>query len=86
MSLNIKNDRTERLARSVAEEAGETVATAIDRALEERLERLRQRNRPAALALAERLRQISERCAALPERDPRPADEILGYDDRGLFG
>ena len=36
--------------------------------------------------LAERLRRISERCAALPERDPRPADEILGYDDRGLFG
>lgn len=84
MTLSIKSDHTERLARSVAEETGESLAVAVDRALEERLDRLRQsKQRPA---LAERLRQISERCAALPELDTRSEDEILGYDDRGLFG
>ena len=28
---------------------------------------------------------ISDRCAALPNVDTRPADEILGYDERGGF-
>jgi len=28
--------------------------------------------------------QIAKRCAALPVLDRRPADEILGYDERGL--
>ena len=27
---------------------------------------------------------ISRRCAALPELDPRGADEIVGYDQNGL--
>lgn len=29
--------------------------------------------------------KISERCAALPDLDTRPTDEILGYDERGLL-
>lgn len=28
--------------------------------------------------------EISRRCATSPERDPRGADEIIGYDDNGL--
>jgi len=83
MALSIKNDRTERLARSVAEESGETLTGAITRALEERLQRLR--GRKDAPVLAARLREISERCAALPELDSRTDDEILGYDEHGLF-
>jgi antitoxin VapB len=34
--------------------------------------------------LAEELRAIGERCAALPVRDSRSADQILDYDDDGL--
>jgi antitoxin VapB len=34
--------------------------------------------------LAEELRVIGERCAALPVHDSRSADEILDYDDDGL--
>ena len=30
------------------------------------------------------MRVISRRVAQLPERDPRPADEIIGYDESGL--
>ena len=28
--------------------------------------------------------EISRRCAALPELDPRTADEIVGYDENGI--
>lgn len=28
---------------------------------------------------------ISERCAALPVLDPRAPDEIIGYNDQGVF-
>ena len=28
--------------------------------------------------------EISRRCAALPELDPRSADDIVGYDENGL--
>jgi hypothetical protein len=29
--------------------------------------------------------EISRRCAALPTQDTRSEDEILGYNDRGIF-
>ena len=31
-----------------------------------------------------KIREILARIDALPVRDPRPADEILGYDEHGL--
>jgi antitoxin VapB len=34
--------------------------------------------------LAEELRAISERCAALPDYDKRTPEEIVGFDERGL--
>lgn len=83
MALSIKNDRTERLARSVAKETGDTLTGAITRALEDRLEQVR--GRKEGPDLVARLRAISERCAALPEIDSRPENEILGYDEHGLF-
>jgi hypothetical protein len=30
-------------------------------------------------------REIARRCAALPDLDCRTDEEILGYDERGLF-
>jgi hypothetical protein len=32
----------------------------------------------------EKLREISDYCAALPVLDNRTEDEILGYDERGV--
>ena len=79
MGISIKNEQTERLARELARETGESLTTAIRRALEERLER---RRSPAdRLALA---RAVMRRVDALPILDDRPADEILGYDEHGL--
>ena len=82
MGISIKNDHTEQLARELARETGESLTTAITRALEERLARLEGRRSPAErLALA---RAVLRRLDALPVLDERPADEILGYDEHGL--
>ena len=82
MGISIKNDEAERLARELARETGESLTTAIRRALEERLARVEGRRTPAdKLALA---RTVLRRVDALPVLDTRPPDEILGYDERGV--
>jgi len=82
MGISIKNDEAERLARELARETGESLTTAIKRALEERLARVEgRRTLSDRLALA---RAVLRRVDALPVLDGRPADEILGYDEHGL--
>lgn len=83
MALHIKNPATERLARQVAAETGESLNVAVQRSLEERLERVK--GRLSAPGLVATLLEISRRCSSLPELDSRPADEILGYDEAGAF-
>ena len=81
MGISIKNDHTEELARELARETGESLTTAITRALEERLARLEGRRSPAdRLALAH---VVLRRMDALPVLDDRSADEIMGYDEHG---
>jgi len=82
MALSIKDSETERLAREVARETDESLTQAIRQSLRERLERLRRKSR--ARLRREKLNDILRRVDALPDLDTRPADEILGYDDRGL--
>jgi antitoxin VapB len=82
MPLSIKNDVTERLARQVARVTGESLTEAIQKALEERLDRLN-RGRKSQI-LSSQLGEILRRVDELPILDPRAADEILGYDEHGL--
>ena len=82
-ALSITNVEAERLARELARERGTTVTRAVIAALEDAL--LRTRGRKVAPSIRDAIREISERCAALPDLDTRPADEILGYDERGGF-
>jgi antitoxin VapB len=82
MALSIRNSRADKLARQVAAESGESLTQAIIHALEERLQRLKGRHTTAEVA--GEIMRISRRCRALPDIDQRSADEILGYDDRGL--
>ncbi len=82
MALSIKDPETERLAKVLAEKTGETITLATRRALEDRLRRFGGTARRDALL--EDLAASRKRFAALPVLDPRPADEILGYDDNGL--
>jgi len=82
MALNIKDEGTDRLARELAAETGESITVAVGVAVRERLERLRgavprERRR-------EELARLVERSSARPVRDPRSADEILGYGPDGL--
>ncbi len=82
MALNIKDPATEKFVRELAAAAGESVTTAVCRAAEERLQRVRRQR--GGRSLADELLEIGRRCAALPDVDTRPADEILGYDEHGL--
>ena len=82
MALNIKDPRTDTLARELAQTTGETITEAVTVAVKERLERLRAGRRPRRLA--DELDEIAVRCASLPVLDERSEDEILGYDLHGL--
>ena len=82
MAISIKSVETERLAREVASTTGESLTGAIQKALEERLERIRQQRR--SQTLSSQLEDILRRVDALPVVDSRTPDEILGYDEHGL--
>ncbi len=84
MSLSIKNREAEELARELAKGRGVTITRAVIQALREAL--LRERGRKTVPSVHETILEVSERCAALPDLDPRPAEEILGYDEQGGFG
>lgn len=84
MALSLKDRETDQLAREVAALTGETLTVAIRKALAERLERERWR-RGSTPRLADRLMQLGRECAALPDYDTRGPDEIVGYDDSGMW-
>jgi antitoxin VapB len=82
MPLNIRNRQAEELAMLLARLTGETKTEAVTQALKERLERVRRtRSKPG---LADDLDEIALHCAALPVRDRRSADQIMGYEEHGL--
>ena len=85
MPLNIKDRETHALARELAMATGETITKAVHIAIRERLQKVRA-GRTARRRLADRLDEIAKHCAALPVLRERAADEILGYDERGLPG
>lgn len=82
MALNIKNDGADRLARELAAETGESITTAVAVAVRERLERLR--GAPPRERRRQELMEIAERSGGRRVRDPRGAEEILGYGPDGL--
>ncbi len=73
MMIEINDQTTERLARQVAHETGESLTDAIRVSL----------GLPAkrnASMLASQVEEILARVEAMPTLDSRSADEILGYD------
>jgi antitoxin VapB len=85
MALSLKDPETDRLAREVARLTGESLTQAVRKALSERLERERLRRGQSARRLVEELNEIARHCAALPDLDTRSPDEIIGYDENGLW-
>jgi antitoxin VapB len=82
MSLNIKNEETHRLVQKLARLTGESMTAAVDKAVRERLERVRGTKNGG---LAERLLKIGRECAAHLKEPYRSIDhgEML-YDEKGL--
>jgi antitoxin VapB len=84
VALSLKDKETDRLAHEIAALTGETLTDAIRKALAERLERERLR-RGGTLRLDDRLMEIGRHCASLPDLDARNPDEIVGYDETGMW-
>lgn len=82
MPISIKSLETERLARELADKTGESLTTAIQKALEERLDRLNRQRRNTIVRA--QLQEILRRVDNLPILDARSPDEILDYDENGL--
>jgi antitoxin VapB len=82
MGLNIKNEETYRLVQELATLTGESMTTAVNEAVRQRLERVRQKR---STSLAERLLAIGKDCAAHIKEPYRSIDHgDLLYDERGL--
>jgi antitoxin VapB len=80
MGMNIKNPTVEKLAKELAAETGETMTSAIQKALEERLERLRRERN-----VAEKKRRVRELLDSLPPPPPGvTSDHSDLYDEYGL--
>jgi antitoxin VapB len=82
MPLSIKSLKTEQLAREIAAKTGESITGTIEKALEERLDRInRERGRQNLMS---QLDEILQRMDRLPVLDSRTPEEIIGYDEHGL--
>lgn len=82
MSMNIKNKETHRLTRQLSKLTGESLTTAVTKAVRERLERVRGQH---GVNLAERLLLIGRDCAVHLKQPFRSIDhDKMLYDERGL--
>jgi antitoxin VapB len=84
MAISLKDPEADRLARAVAALTGETLTAAVRTALAERLEREHLRRGQTADLVA-RIGAIGVHCASLPDFDGRSPDEIIGYDENGMW-
>ena len=82
MPLNIKDAKTHELAKRIANLTGESLTKTVKHALRARLAQLE--TWQGSTSRVEELDRIALQCAKLPRRDRRSADEIIGYDERGL--
>jgi len=80
--MNIKNKETHRLTRQLSKLTGESLTTAVTKAVRERLDRVRGQH---GVNLAERLLLIGRDCAAHLKQPFRSIDhDKMLYDERGL--
>lgn len=84
MGLIINSEQADRLARELAAATGESMETAVTVALAERLGRVK---RPPVDPAERRriLQEMQQRISQMPVLDPRSDDEIIGYNEDGLF-
>ena len=81
MPLEFKSAKADALARELATATGEDIETAVERAIEERLERIPRRPRTPKQSDID---AIFDQLARMPVLDPRTPEEIIGYDEHGV--
>ena len=79
--MNNRSDKADQLAQRLARLTGEDIETALERAIEERLSRVAP---PAPADRKAAMDTFFQRVSRMRVLDPRPMDEIVGYDGRGL--
>ncbi|SNR45706.1 type II toxin-antitoxin system VapB family antitoxin [Blastococcus mobilis] len=79
MALSIESEEADALARALTAATNESLTQAVTTALRERLARVQQHGDILA-----GLDRLAGEYTALPLVDDRSAEEIIGYDDRGL--
>lgn len=82
MRVEIDDPEFDQVVKELAAATGEPENISLKIAVKERLDRVTHRRGREFL---ERIREIQDRVAAMPELDPRPADEIIGYNEYGVF-
>lgn len=75
--------KPKRWKKGLAELTGESLNDAIRHAIQARLEQIVRSQ--GIVSRVEELDRIALKCARLPRRDQRISDEIIGYDDWGVF-
>ncbi|MEM8963829.1 MAG: type II toxin-antitoxin system VapB family antitoxin [Acidobacteriota bacterium] len=85
MALTIIDQEAEALAKTLADLTGTSPTEVVRQALLDRLERFQQKTGTRRVkTTSARLDEIARRFSRLPVVDDRAADDILGYDERGL--
>jgi antitoxin VapB len=86
VALNIKNPETERLARELARRRKQGITEVLTDVLRKEVERERKKpSRQDFGAFKRGIDEIVARVSRLPVLDDRTDDEILGYNEQGLF-
>jgi antitoxin VapB len=82
MSLNIKDEKTHRMAKELARLTGESMTAAVNQAIRERLDRARGKTKNE---MTERILEIGRECAARLKGPYKSmnVDDLL-YDEKGL--
>jgi antitoxin VapB len=85
MALHLNNPKTDKLARELVRETGETLTDAVNKALEERLERVSKKKKKDVEKFVAELTAIAERATGLRKlkKTSRELIEEL-YDEDGL--
>jgi antitoxin VapB len=84
MGVLIKNPKAEAKIRKLASRTGETITDAVERAVDERLERLGSKRKKGRIN-RKKLAEVLAYFDSLPRMNEHLTDdEIVGYDEAGL--
>ena len=85
MALHIQDPETDRLARELSAVTGETITQTVNNALRERMRVVVPVVEQSKEEYIARIEAIVADLAKLPVLDNRSPDEIIGYNEYGLF-